>query len=244
MKKIFIITILVVNSLFAQSYIFESKEEKVNIIELYTSQGCSSCPPADKWLSKLKTHDKLFKEFIPMAFHVTYWDFIGWKDVFATKQNDSRQRYYANRIWKNKSVYTPQFVIDGSEYRRWFSNQSFPKFEKNYGGDLKAELSDENKLEVSYFNKNIKDEKVYVNVAILGFDYDIDIKRGENKYKTLEHDFVVLEHIQKFSRIKGNRLSLKVSLPSFKEKGKRYALAVWVNSYNTNILQATAGFLE
>ena len=68
---------------------FKSPENKVSLIELYTSEGCSSCPRADEWLNKLKEHKNLFKTFIPLAFHVTYWDFIGWKDSFGKKYFDN-----------------------------------------------------------------------------------------------------------------------------------------------------------
>lgn len=242
MKKIILFSLLSLSFLFAQNFTFESNDRKVNLIELYSSQGCSSCPPADKWLSKLKNHPKLFSEFIPMAFHITYWDFIGWKDVFATKSNDSRQRYYSNKVWQKNSVYTPQFIIDAKEYREWFSNQSFPKFENIYGGKLNIKLN-ENDLKVSYFNKNIKNEKVYLNMAILGFDYKILINRGENEDRILEHDFVVLEHIQKFAKIENNNLNMQLNLYPLKKEKRKYAIVVWINSYDSNILQATGGYI-
>ena len=74
MKILFILSLL---SSLLFSLEFKSSENKVTLIELYTSQGCSSCPPADKCLSSLKNKEDLFKTFIPMAFHITYWDFLG-----------------------------------------------------------------------------------------------------------------------------------------------------------------------
>ncbi len=242
MKKLLIITALISNILFAQDYTFESKDHRVNIIELYTSQGCSSCPPADKWLSDLKEHPKVFKDFIPMAFHITYWDFIGWKDIFANKSHDNRQRYYSNKVWKKNSVYTPQFITNAKEYKKWFSNRNFPNFEKKYGGKLKVNL-DDNKLQISYFNKDIKNQKIYLNIGILGFDYDIDIKRGENKYKTLKHDFVILNHIQKFAEIKNNKFDLNTILLDLKKDNKKKALVVWLSKYDSDILQSTGGYI-
>lgn len=236
------ISFLIINFLFAGNLTFESKEERVNIIELYTSQGCSSCPPADKWLSNLKNHPQLFSEFIPMAFHITYWDYIGWKDIFATKLNDNRQRYYSTKVWKKNSVYTPQFIINAKEYRKWFTTRAFPKFEKEYGGKLVSSLN-ENILDVSYFNKNISSEKVYLNIAILGFDYEVDVNAGENVYKTLEHDFVVLEHIQKFANIENNKLDANLDITQFKKNNKKTALVVWISQYNSNILQSTGGYI-
>lgn len=240
--KYIISLILLISSIYANDIKFESKEEKVNLIELYTSQGCSSCPPADKWLSKLKNHPKLFKDFIPLAFHVTYWDFIGWKDVFANKLNDNRQRYYSSRVWKKNSVYTPQFIINAKEYRKWFEDQSFPNLDNSYGGKLKVHISN-NIARSSYFNKLVKDEKVFLNIAILGFSYSINIKKGENKYKTLEHDFVVLEHIQKFANIKDNKLNLDIKIPKIDKDNKTKAIAVWISDKNSKILQATGAYI-
>lgn len=234
--------LLIFSVAFSDEVVFESKDKRVNLIELYTSQGCSSCPPADEWLGKLKNHDKLFKEFIPIAFHVTYWDYIGWKDVFANKLNDNRQRYYSARVWNKNSVYTPQFVINAKEYRQWFSNRSFPKFESVYGGDLKAVLNNNN-LKISFFNKNIKNESLYLNVAILGFDYKVDIKRGENMFRTLEHDFVVLNHIQTFAKVEKNRLKYDLNLQDFKSKGNKFALVVWLSDSKSKIIQATGGYI-
>lgn len=238
----FLASMLILASfLVAQEIKFESLESKVNIIELYTSQGCSSCPPADKWLSKLKTQNGLFKEFIPMAFHVTYWNYIGWKDTFSKSSYDMRQKYYATQIWQNNSVYTPQFVIDAKEYQEWFSNRNFPKFDKKYGGDLKVTLNDK-KLEISYFNKNIKSKNAHINIALLGFDYNIEIKRGENRSKTLKHDFVVLEHIKKSAIMKNNKIEKTIDWAPLTKQDTKQAIAVWISLDDSTILQATGGY--
>jgi hypothetical protein len=85
-------------------------DDKPVVVELFTSQGCSSCPPADAILGKLaKRHDVL-----PLAFHVDYWDYIGWKDPYASKEATDRQYAYGRALGLNM-VYTPQMVIDGSQ---------------------------------------------------------------------------------------------------------------------------------
>ena len=94
-----------------------SPVNRVALLELNTSEGCSSCPPADRFLSNLKESGISDKRLIAMAFHVTYWDYIGWKDRFAKKQYDQRQRQLAHKKRKN-TVYTPQFVLAGDDYRR------------------------------------------------------------------------------------------------------------------------------
>ena len=77
-------------------------------VELFTSQGCSSCPPADLNLGKLATRP----DIVALSFHVDYWDYIGWKDRFASKESTERQRVYA-RTLKQRYVYTPEMVVDG-----------------------------------------------------------------------------------------------------------------------------------
>ena len=81
------------------------------VVELYTSQGCSSCPPADALLGELAGRD----DVIALSFHVDYWDYIGWKDTFALPSNTERQKGYAEAL-KARRVYTPQMVIDGAAH--------------------------------------------------------------------------------------------------------------------------------
>lgn len=82
--------------------------EPLTIVELYTSEGCSSCPPADAFMGVLKD----VKGVLPLSFHVDYWDYLGWKDKFASPEYTQRQRSYAS-YFSRRSVYTPQAVIQG-----------------------------------------------------------------------------------------------------------------------------------
>ena len=91
------------------------------LVELYTSEGCSSCPPADRWLSGLVEHGD--KRVIPIAFHVSYWDYIGWKDRFADSRYTGRQREVAEAQGASM-VYTPQVTIGGRDFRRWSDGQA------------------------------------------------------------------------------------------------------------------------
>lgn len=84
------------------------------VLELFTSQGCSSCPPADKLLRKLAEHPNLSEQVIPMAFHVDYWDHLGWKDPYSSAVWSQRQRDYATAL-RTGTVYTPQLVVDGEQ---------------------------------------------------------------------------------------------------------------------------------
>jgi hypothetical protein len=84
------------------------------LVELYTSEGCSSCPPAERWLNSLKAGPEL----IALAFHVNYWDQLGWTDRFATPATTERQRELA-RVHGRDGVYTPQVVLSGADWRGW-----------------------------------------------------------------------------------------------------------------------------
>src|ERR1700752_1309825 len=87
---------------------FQSGEKRVAFVELFTSEGCSSCPPAEQTLSKLTTHPPFWKAVVPVAFHVNYWDHLGWKDRLASIEFTQGQRTYASD-WRSDPVYTPEF---------------------------------------------------------------------------------------------------------------------------------------
>lgn len=74
---------------------FQSSVKQTTLIELFTSQGCSSCPPADRWLNSFTDDPRLWKEIVPIAFHINYWDRLGWKDPFATEKFTERQYNYS-----------------------------------------------------------------------------------------------------------------------------------------------------
>lgn len=80
------------------------------VVELFTSQGCSSCPPADELVRKLSARD----DVLPLALHVDYWDYLGWKDMFADPAHTARQKAYAS-VGGRKMIYTPQMVVMGQE---------------------------------------------------------------------------------------------------------------------------------
>lgn len=84
------------------------------VVELYTSEGCSSCPPADRWLSTLKGRP----DVLALAFHVTYWDRLGWPDRFARPEYTQRQYALAQRAGRS-NVYTPQVLVNGQDWRHW-----------------------------------------------------------------------------------------------------------------------------
>ncbi len=199
--------------------IFQSSEKRAQVIELYTSQGCSSCPPAERWLNQFVDDPGLWTEFVPVTFHVSYWDRLGWKDPFANKQYTARQYAYSER-GAVRNVYTPSFVSNGKEWRGWFQRDPLPQVTGS-AGILKGVINN-NRLDVEYTETTA----LTLNVATLGFDLTTDIRSGENWGKRLEQQFVVLHHQTADS--KNGRWSLK--LPDLDQhRAKRLGLAVWVS---------------
>lgn len=98
----------------AQTCEVRSGARPLAVVELYTSEGCSSCPPADRWLSTLKTQDNV----LALSFHVNYWNHLGWRDPFATPETTARQ-YRLKEALGGKYVYTPQVVLNGRDHRSW-----------------------------------------------------------------------------------------------------------------------------
>lgn len=165
-----------------------SQPTKTHLLELYTSEGCSSCPPAEAWLSKLKDDSRLWREFVPVAFHVNYWDRLGWRDPFAAQKWTARQYEYS-ALWKSSSVYTPGFVLDGREW----NNNGVPAAASDTPGTLKLALHGNDDASATFAPAANDARKFEVHVARLGFDLNINVKAGENSGRKLRHDFVVLD---------------------------------------------------
>ena len=89
---IFMVTVAASATWAADQVVFASGENAASVIELFTSEGCSSCPPADAWMSQLKNNGELWKGIVPAVFHVDYWDGLGWPDRFAKAEFTQRQR--------------------------------------------------------------------------------------------------------------------------------------------------------
>ncbi len=230
----------------AFSQTFASTSQATHLIELYTSEGCSSCPPADKWLNKLKYNPKLWTKFIPVAFHVDYWDYIGWKDPFANAQFSARQRQYA-RGANLSSVYTPGMLLDGHEWTSW-RRQSQLKIPTNHTtGTLSINVADDGMVAAMYQTTEPLSTDLILNIAILGFNVESNVRAGENSRHTFTHDFVVLG----FQRIAMKQTDTGIysgsleQLPKLSQQADKLAISTWVNTATSlTPLQATGGWIE
>lgn len=242
--------------------VFESGPQRTHLIELFTSQGCSSCPPAEAWLSKLKSEPGLWKDFVPIAFHVDYWDRLGWRDPFASREWTARQYEYSEN-WKAESVYTPGFVLDG---REWME-RSVPAAATEKPGVLSLSVKNQ-KLSAQFmceFNQSkptasnpagLKSPKMRLYVAALGFDLTTKIGAGENSGRNLKQDFVVLSlanipmsaisSIEWTDKVGETKITIhtETDLP-FNPDPRAKAVAAWITAPNQlEPVQVVGGWLN
>ena len=216
-------------------------------IELFTSEGCSSCPPADAWLSSLKTSPKLFDEFIPLVFHVDYWNQLGWRDRFSSRAFSERQRDYRDSGLAAQ-VYTPGFMLNSREWRGWFLGRRQLQRNQQKVGLLSAVLPvDGRRIAVTFDSLITNPQGLEVTVAFIGMDVCTDVERGENAGRRLCHDFVVMQRrVGKMRRggDNGEQWTAKLKMPEKTDMGQgRTALAVWVSpEASPKIIQSAATY--
>jgi len=223
---------------------FQSSERQVALVELYSSEGCSSCPPAETWLSGLNEASGLWRNFVPVAFHVDYWDYLGWRDKWSSKQYSDRQRAYAG-VWGSENIYTPEFVLDGREWHHWRGLGGVPGLSGTKAGILSVTSGDTNHWDVSFIPAMRGATGYEVNAALLISGVGSDVKAGENTGRHLKHDFVVLKLVTQPLVLKNDRFQGAFVLPAWERKLEgRLALAVWANrSGRPEPVQAVGGWL-
>ena len=162
------------------------------VIELYTSEGCSSCPPADVWLSQFKAAHKQ-GQVVAQAFHVNYWDYIGWKDRFAAPAYTQRQRELSART-NLRSIYTPQLARDGLTVRDYGDPQTHLLSKT----PAKAHISLA-QLDANRFEAKITPTEATANwsayFTVTEHEHVSRVTAGENKGETLKNDFVVRQYV-------------------------------------------------
>jgi hypothetical protein len=231
--------LLSIASLSAGEVSFESKPTKTRLLELYTSEGCSSCPPAERWLSGLTDSPRLWRDFAPLAFHVDYWDRLGWRDPYATKQWTERQYQYS-ALWNTSSVYTPGFVLDGNEWQ----NNSLPPPSSDTPGILIVTLRNETTVDAHFASIKGEVNPLELHVAQLGFGLISHVKAGENSGRKLEHDFVVLSLSS--GKLIDGASSLRLPQTSASVLGNgRAALVAWITKPGAmEPIQTVGGWLR
>jgi hypothetical protein len=150
------------------------------VVELYTSEGCSSCPPADRWLSSLKGR----ADVLPLAFHVDYWDRLGWADRFASAAYTERQQRQQQRSGA-RFVYTPQVIADGADWRRW------PSLPAPRASTVELKLERRGATVQAQVTPAGRAPSLAAYWAVVEDGLTSNVRAGENAGATLHHDHVV-----------------------------------------------------
>jgi hypothetical protein len=204
----------------------QSTAQPPAVVELYTSEGCSSCPPADRWASKLKGRS----DVLALAFHVNYWDKLGWPDRFANAATTERQ-YLLQRESGASHVYTPQVVLNGRDLRGW-SSASLPRLPASAitvtlareGNTVRANVGASATQRLAGF------------WVVLEDGHSSRVKSGENAGETLAHDHVVTLY-KPVAEWSADARQSTLDLPAATSKSRRVAFIV-TDSSGAKPLQA------
>ena len=191
------------------------------VIELYTSEGCSSCPPADRWLSTLRGSAGSGKAVV-QAFHVGYWDYIGWVDRFASPAHTERQKQIAGRNGL-ANIYTPQLVRNGQD---WHDDGRVPvSATEPARASIILQRSPDDAFEASVSPVDASARwSAYWSVTESG--HQSKVKAGENAGELLRHDFVVRQYVPA-GDYQGNAKLVFHAIPGEPEHARQVNLVVF-----------------
>jgi hypothetical protein len=178
----------------------ESGSQRVALLELYTSEGCDSCPPADRWASGLASRGFTSDRLVALAFHVDYWNYLGWRDPYSKAEYSDRQRTASARN-RARVVYTPQFLLNGKDYRRATFVDDLDERLKAIGRQsaparirLRLDAANEGSLHVTgkaWVTEPRSRAGAHVYLALYENNLSNQVTAGENRGKRLWHDYVV-----------------------------------------------------
>lgn len=201
--------------------------ELTTVVELYTSEGCSSCPPADRWLSTLKTRP----DVIALAFHVNYWDRLGWPDRFASAGTTDRQRAVMAASG-SPYVYTPQVIVNGADWRGWPRLPAAGTAATTASTAMTTTASPAPTLSLSRSGKQVSAEigaaagRLGGYWALVEDGHTSNVRAGENRGETLRHDHVVrrYEPVSTWAAVAAKRFQWTVDEPA--SAGRRVVFVV------------------
>ncbi|AXG71918.1 hypothetical protein KORDIASMS9_04176 [Kordia sp. SMS9] len=201
MKRKYLITLSLFTLVFLVSFtnITDEKHTSSVVLELFTSQGCSSCPSADALLEKV-SREFVKDNVFTLSYHVDYWNYIGWTDPFSNKEYTEKQRVYAQKFRDNQ-IYTPAVVVNGKEHfvgsnraKMYAKIKEYKKEISQYSILLGAKEKAANKITFNYsINGNVTNTNARVVLAIK--ERTTNVQRGENARRILKnHNIVVNEN--------------------------------------------------
>ena len=239
-RAIILASLLAIPAYAAEKIVINSGAMQTAVVELYTSEGCSSCPPADRWLSSLSQTSDDDLQVLALSFHVDYWDYLGWKDRFSSPDYTNRQRKLgANNL--QRTIYTPEFFVNGMEARG--TSQVLDKIQQTnqQKAPLLLELSvskDENSLLIELQSPGRRDTFGQIHHRYIVYENNLstDVKQGENSGEVLKHQQVVRYMSSAHNLLANNQYRINLD-PQWKAENLGVAVLVTTPG-DTHYLQA------
>ncbi len=237
-KLMMLLTLIVLIPIHAQK-----SNESAIVLELFTSQGCSSCPPADELLESIKKKYK-DKNIVVLSYHVDYWNRLGWKDPFSSEKFSDYQRAYAQQF-NSKSIYTPQLVVNGSEHftgsDRYKADIALKKYSKTSANStiLIKDIQQESSRVV--FNYKV-DGKPFntITLVLVVSERITKILRGENRDRTLKNTNIVANRVVK----QEESGSISMIIPDWVSKKDKLSVIVYTQDKTLKTTGATKVLLK
>lgn len=189
------------------------------VVELFTSQGCSSCPAADKVMAEFATDD----DILSLSWHVDYWNYLGWKDTFSKSQFTDRQRLYAKTMHE-RQIYTPQVVVNGRDHTVGSRKRKIEGLIETYnqsGRALNVPISVNitgEQMQIRIDEKSATQNHPTLYMVYFNKTQTVKIKRGENRGKTITYHNIVRE-TQMLGMLKDGAISVDLPLMEVKRAG-------------------------
>lgn len=248
MKNLWIAASLVLSvAAQANPVVITSSDHIVPLVELYTSEGCSSCPPADKAITILGENLNEDLQATLLSFHVDYWDYLGWKDIYAKSQYTKRQREKA-AVNQQQSIYTPEFMVGGKEIRGG-SGRLVDVIKHNNQQPAEVALTIQieridNTLDMDVEVNNQSGKQVRLQAAIFENQLNRKIKGGENKGRTISYNYVVRELTRPIT-VKRNQSThrVKMAIPADAQLDNT-GVAVFVENLQLQTLQSVSARIQ
>ena len=232
-KKVIILLTL---SLTFQAY--AQKNKSIVVLELFTSQGCSSCPPADVLLKDIKSKYNHQQVYV-LSYHVDYWNRLGWKDPFSKPEFSDYQRRYATKFNSN-SIYTPQLVVNGrihftgsNEYKAYSAIKKYLNEESLSTVIIRNIERNEDSIEFTY-NFEAKEAKS-ITFVLLVDEKKTNVSRGENRNKTIINSNVVADKVDRDK----NEGTIFLTIPDWVNTTDKLSVIAYVKDDDQNVIGGT-----
>jgi hypothetical protein len=234
MQKLILGLFILLTSVYVKAPMVENPP--LVVLELFTSQGCSSCPPADVLLEQVK--DVHNEQIIALSYHVDYWNYIGWQDPFSSKDFSNKQRQYASKF-NSSSIYTPQIVVNGKTHFVGSNKAKMRDHITSYAKELPTNTVEISNLKTTgkriSFNYKVDGMLANkgLNVLLTINERITQIKRGENRNRTLKNANIVVQTL--YIALNDTSGTASITIPELVTETDKLSIVALVQSKNLDI---------